>query len=387
MTIHPDLVHGAAELERTAAGLRPHRLPAWARARGDAQLQLVEAQPAGVRLVFTTTAARVTLTALATRFGLAGVPPRAPGVFDAVVDGVLVASASLSHAVTVTMDLGTGRSTTVAADPGAMSFDLGADDGRRRRVELWLPHVESVELISLTADAPLDPVPPAATTWVHHGSSISQGSNAATPAGTWVSIAARSVGVGPVNLGFGGSALLDPFVAQVIRDTPADLLSVKMGINIVNADLMRRRAFAPALHGFLDTIRDGHPDAPLLLITPLHCPIHEDTPGPGAFDLAALARGVTRFRATGDPAEVAAGRLTLTVVREDIERVFRDRSATDPQLFLLSGLDLYGPGDAGTHPLPDALHPDAPTHRLIGERFAAAVFGAGGAFGATVARR
>lgn len=387
MTIHPDLVHGAAELERTAAGLRPHRLPAWARARGDAQLQLVEAQPAGVRLVFTTTAARVTLTALATRFGLAGVPPRAPGVFDAVVDGVLVASASLSHAVTVTMDLGTGRSTTVAADPGAMSFDLGADDGRRRRVELWLPHVESVELISLTADAPLDPVPPAATTWVHHGSSISQGSNAATPAGTWVSIAARSVGVGPVNLGFGGSALLDPFVAQVIRDTPADLLSVKMGINIVNADLMRRRAFAPALHGFLDTIRDGHPDAPLLLITPLHCPIHEDTPGPGAFDLAALARGVTRFRATGDPAEVAAGRLTLTVVREDIERVFRDRSATDPQLFLLSGLDLYGPGDAGTHPLPDALHPDAATHRLIGERFAASVFGASGAFGATVARR
>ncbi|WP_420121995.1 SGNH/GDSL hydrolase family protein [Nakamurella sp.] len=386
MTIHPDLVHGAAELERTAAGLRPHRLPAWARARGDAQLQLVEAQPAGVRLVFTTTVARVTLTALATRFGLAGVPPRAPGVFDAVVDGVLVASASLSHAVTVTMDLGTGRSTTVAADPGAMSFDLGADDGRRRRVELWLPHVESVELISLTADAPLGPVPPAATTWVHHGSSISQGSNAATPAATWVSIAARSAGVGPVNLGFGGSALLDPFVAQVIRDSPADLLSVKMGINIVNADLMRRRAFAPALHGFLDTIRDGHPDAPLLLITPLHCPIHEDTPGPGAFDLAALARGVTRFRATGDPAEVAAGRLTLTVVREDIERVFRDRAATDPQLFLLSGLDLYGPGDAGTHPLPDALHPDAATHRLIGERFAAAVFGAGGAFGAPVAR-
>ncbi len=89
----------------------------------------------------------------------------------------------------------------------------------------------------------------AATIWVHHGSSISQGSNAATPAGTWASIAARAAGVGLVNLGFGGSALLDPFVARVIRDTPADLLSVKMGINIVNADLMRRRAFAPACTG------------------------------------------------------------------------------------------------------------------------------------------
>ena len=381
MTIHPDLIHGAAELERTPVGLRPHRLPAWARGRADEQLQRVEAQPAGVRVVFTTTAPRVTLTALATRFGLAGVPPRAPGVFDAVADGVLVASATLDDAVTVTMDLATGRSTIVPADPGAVHFEIGVDDGRRRHVELWLPHVESVELVSLTADAPLHPVPPAGRTWVHHGSSISQGSNAATPAGTWVSIAARAGGVGLVNLAFGGSALLDPFVARVIRDTPADLLSVKLGINIVNADLMRRRAFAPAVHGFLDTIRDGHPDAPLLLITPLSCPIHEDTPGPGAFDLTALAQGFTRFQATGDPAEVAAGRLTLQVIREDLERVFRDRSTTDPNLFLLDGLDLYGPADTGAHPLPDALHPDAATHRLIGERFATAVFGEGGAFG------
>lgn len=386
MTIDPDLVHGAAELERTAVGLRPHRLPAWARARGDAQLQLVQAQPAGVRLAFTTTAPRVVLTALATRYGLTGVPPRAIGVFDAVVDGTLVASASLPDAVMVTMDLTTGRSTTTPADPGEIRVELGADDGRVRHVELWLPHVESVELVSLAADAPLLPVPRAGRTWVHHGSSISQGSNAATPAGTWASIAARAGQVGLVNLGFGGSALLDPFVARVIRDTPADLISVKMGINIVNADVMRRRAFAPALHGFLDTIRDGHPDAPLLLVTPLHCPIHEDTPGPGAFDLAALGRGVVRFRATGDPAEVAAGRLTLTVIREDIERVFRDRSATDPHLFLLAGPDLYGPGDADAHPLPDALHPDAATHRLIGERFAATVFGAGGAFGPPAAR-
>ena len=44
-----------------------------------------------------------------------------------------------------------------------------------------------------------------------------------------------------------------------MRDTPADLISVKLGINLVNTDLMRLRAFGPAVHGFLDTIRDGHP--------------------------------------------------------------------------------------------------------------------------------
>ena len=74
---------------------------------------------------------------------------------------------------------------------------------------------------------------------------------------------------------------------------------------------MRLRAFGPAVHGFLDTIRDGHPDVPLLVVSPILCPIHEDTPGPGAFDPDALAEGAIRFRATGDPAERAAGKLTL----------------------------------------------------------------------------
>ncbi|MCL1872445.1 MAG: GDSL-type esterase/lipase family protein [Promicromonosporaceae bacterium] len=376
----PDLVHGALELERTAVGLLPHRLPAWARRRGDAQLKLVEAQPAGVRVAFTTTAPQVTLTALATRFGYVGVPLRAPGVFDVVVDGVLTASASLEDAVVVMLDMTTGRTTTTPAEPSALTFPLGPDDGRNRRVEIWLPHNESVELVALEAPAPVRAVPAAGRTWLHHGSSISQGSNAATPTGTWPVAAARAAGVDLVNLGFGGSALLDPFVARTLRDTPADLVSLAFGINVVNADLMRRRAFAPAVHGFLDTVRDGHPDAPLMLVTPILCPIHEDTPGPGAFDLEALARGETRFTATGDPAEVAAGKLTLTVVRTELARVVRERK--DPNLHLLDGLALYGPDDAEAHPLPDNLHPDAATHALMGERFVRLAFATGRPFAA-----
>ncbi|WP_199443558.1 hypothetical protein [Umezawaea beigongshangensis] len=64
-----------------------------------------------------------------------------------------------------------------------------------------------------------------------------------------------------------GSALVDPCTAQVIRETPADIFSVKLGINVVTTDAMRLRSFAPAVHGFLDTTRDGHPDTPLLLIS------------------------------------------------------------------------------------------------------------------------
>jgi hypothetical protein len=92
-----------------------------------------------------------------------------------------------------------------------------------------------------------------------------------------------------INLGLAGSAMLDPFTARKMRDTPADLVSVKTGIDLVNADVMRPRAFEPAVHGFLDTVRDGHPEVPLLVVGPLYCPIHENNPGPGSFDVDALA--------------------------------------------------------------------------------------------------
>ena len=209
--------------------------------------------------------------------------------------------------------------------------------------------------------------------WVHHGSSISQGSNALSPSTTWPALAAALAGVELVNLGFSGSALLDPFVARAIRDQPADIVSVKLGINLVNADLMRQRAFGPAVHGFLDTIREGHPDTPLIVVGPLYCPIHETTPGPGAFDVDALVRGEVRFVATGDPAEASRpgglGRLTLTYIRAQLATIVARRQVDDPAISYVDGLTLYGPADAQEHPLPDNLHPDAATHQLIGERF------------------
>jgi hypothetical protein len=366
------LVRGALELEPTDVGVRPHRLPTWARTReADAQLSMVEAQPAGVRLVFATASSWLELTARASRFAYAGVPARPDGVFDLVVDGALVAQRSLMSATTTTIDPTTGAVRTEVGVPETLRFDeLPAGE---KIIELWLPHSESVELAGLRSDRPIAPVAPAGPVWLHHGSSISQGSNATHPTGTWPVVAARATGLELINLGYGGSALLDPFVARTIRDTAADLISLEIGINLVNSDLMRLRAFGPAVHGFLDTIRDCHPATPLLVVSPLLCPIHEDTPGPGAFDLEALAAGRLSFRATGDPSEVnatATGKLTLRVIREQLARIVAQRAVDDQLLFLLDGLRLYGPQDAEELPLPDGLHPDGGTHQLIGERFA-----------------
>jgi lysophospholipase L1-like esterase len=167
-----------------------------------------------------------------------------------------------------------------------------------------------------------------------------------------------------------------------MRDTPADLISVRIGINLVNSDVMRLRAFVPAVHGFLDTIREGHPDTALLVVSPILCPIHEDTPGPSMPDFSTLAEGKITFRALGDPADCAAGKLTLNVIRDALSGLVKQRAAEDPNLYYLDGRELYGEADSAELPLPDQLHPDAATHRRMGERFAALAFGPGGPFAA-----
>ncbi|MDL5159488.1 GDSL-type esterase/lipase family protein [Actinomycetospora termitidis] len=369
----PDLVRGALDLERTELGLRPHRLPAWARAQyAEPQIAMAESQPSGVRLVFRTDATAIELDTHRTVVTYRGAPPRPEGVYDLVVDGDLVGSASTTGGTVVEVDMQTGERVTTPGPAGTVR--LGLPDGEHD-VEIWLPTHETTDVVALRADRPVHPSVPTGRTWLHHGSSISHGSGAASPTTTWPALAARSAGLELINLGFGGSALLDPFTARSIRDTPADLISLKLGINVVNADLMRLRAFVPAVHGFLDTIREGHPTTPLLVVSAVLCPIHEDTPGPGAPDFSG---GTMRFVATGDPAEVRAGRLTLRVVRDALERLVAQRAADDPHLAYLDGRELYGEADAETLPLPDALHPDAATHRLMGERFATLALGPGG---------
>ncbi|RYZ32278.1 MAG: lipase, partial [Propionibacteriaceae bacterium] len=380
------LVRGAAELEQTDRGLLPHRLPAWARGQtSDPQLALVEAQPSGVRIAISTRATSVELDTIRTTTLYQGVPPRPAGVYDLVVAGVLVDQAEGSGGDVTTIDLATGVATRSEGVVGTVRFDNLPDD--LKQVEIWLPWNEATLLVALRADQPVEPVrDDGRRRWLHHGSSISHGSNAASPTGTWPAHAARRMGVELTNLGLGGSALLDPFVARTVRDTAADLISLKIGINLVNADLMRMRAFVPAVHGFLDTVRDGHPDTPLLVVSPLFCPIHETTPGPAAFDTEAWAEGAVRFRATGDPAGVAAGRLTLLTIRDALAHLVAERSRTDLHLHHLDGRELYGPDDVAELPLPDNLHPDAATHRLIGERFAARASGPGTPFGTPTER-
>jgi hypothetical protein len=210
--------------------------------------------------------------------------------------------------------------------------------------------------------------------WVHYGSSISHCMEADQPTGTWPAVAARSAGVDLASLGLAGQCQLDQFAARTIRDLPADLISLKLGINVVNADSMRERAFVPAVHGLLDTIRDGHPDTPIVVISPIICPAAEEHPGP------TLPNADGRFDVVERADELMVGALSLGRIRTLLERVVTQRrSAGDGQLHYLHGHGLFGADDVDD--LPDGLHPNSAGYRRMGERFAAYAFDPRGPFG------
>jgi hypothetical protein len=242
-------------------------------------------------------------------------------------------------------------------------------------VEVWLPQDCVVELRELrVADgATVAPQTSSRRRWVHHGSSISHCLEALRPTETWPAIAARLADVDVQNVAFAGQCMLDQTVARTMRDLPADFISIKAGINIVNGDTMRERTFGPALHGFLDTVRDGHPTTPLALLSPIFCPSAEEHPGP------TILRRDGRFSVVDRPKELSTGALTLRRIRELAAEVVRARrNAGDANLYLIDGLQLFGPDDAGD--LPDDLHPNPDGYRRMGERFHALMFEGSGAF-------
>jgi len=111
---------------------------------------------------------------------------------------------------------------------------------------------------------------------------------------------------------------------------------------------------------------------PILVVSPIICPVAEDHPGPTLSDGKAI--GVVPR-----PEALRVGALTALRIRDLLAGIVeRRRAGGDANLHYLDGLALFGEADLAD--LPDGLHPNAAGLRRIGERFAALAFGAGGAF-------
>jgi len=361
-------VRGALETESTAGGTVFQRAPRAGRALfPGSSLDYVSGTPSGVRLEVVTDASAIELDVEITRALYPGTTSDG-STFDVVVNGVARDPIVVAAERIVYFDLVTGGAEIGRGAPSTLRIELGPAR-QQRAVEIWFPVVSVVSLADVR-------VPEGSTwaagreapVWVHHGSSISQGSDAGHALATWPVMVSRSTGHSVVNLGLAGQCQLDPFMARAIRDTPATVVTLELGINVVNLDTLRERTFVPAVHGFLDTIREGQPSTPMIIISPLICPVHEDHPGPTQWGEGGVISAPAR------PPELALGALTLRAVRRLLAEIVSARRAVgDEHLHYVDGLELLGHADS--HLLSDGLHPNHEGQSVIAQRFAPRLLG------------
>ena len=315
----PVSIEGAVSIEKTEAGIQPWRLPL-------AQRQLFEpsliercAAPAGVRLVLLSDTSTLTLEVAPP--DIAGDPP---WVFDLLVDGQL-------HQ-------------RVAPPDDAKLIRFEAIPEGQHLLELYLPsQYVPVVLRELQIDdgAQAHAREDQQRRIVFYGSSITHCRHAAGPSETWPALVARRAGLHLTCLGYGDQCHLDPMVGRMIRDLPADLIGLKLGINMMSGSY-NDRTFRAAAIGLIQTIRDGHADTPIAVVSPLYNAPREQTPNPVGMTLELMRQ---RLREACD------------LLQEQ----------GDVNLHYIDGLELIGPGDE--HLYVDGTHPSAEGYRFLAQAY------------------
>ena len=230
-----------------------------------------------------------------------------------------------------------------ALGEGKVRLNIGKGaDAKTRRI-VYLPEAMKPEVLSLTAvDGDIAPAA-RQPRWIAYGDSITEGWIASGPAGGWPAIAGRLFELDVVNMGYAGASRGEIVSAEHIAAIKADVISLAHGTNCWvriphSAEQMRAN-----LRAFLDIVRQGHPDTPIVVVSPV----------------------------TRPDAEAKANRLgaTLADLRGAIEAVTSERiAAGDKRLALIRGLPLLR-GDQ----LPDTIHPGDEGHQIMAQAIGKAV--------------
>lgn len=132
-----------------------------------------------------------------------------------------------------------------------------------RTFRLYLPLFYVIERLELGVppDASLESLPPpAAKPLVVYGTSIVHGHSASRPGMAWPSILGRRLARPVINLGFSGSARMEPDLGRLLAELDAALLVVDPLPN------MSRELVEQNTEPFLGHLLAAHPRTPLLLV-------------------------------------------------------------------------------------------------------------------------
>lgn len=273
--------------------------------------------PSGGRIVVRSTTSRLALRAAAVSGGNVA-------RFDAYVDGRAYRSAAAGKS---------GTETELVLCEG-----LGSGE---KEIVIYLPHLQEVVVSAIGVDAGTRFSAPAAKyarplPVVFYGSSVCQGSGATSPAQTYEATLCRQLNLDFVNLGFGGAGKAEPNVVELVNSIPGCCYVFDLGKSYGEQD-------ATAFKAMLQAVRRSHPEAPLIVMTP-----------------------ITSVKEVNEKAYSDRSLHTRKVMREPARELIQ---AGDRRIVILEGEDLLGFKEHHTLSK-DGVHPAEPGYELIAGKLA-----------------
>lgn len=209
-------------------------------------------------------------------------------------------------------------------------------------VRVYLPEAVEVRLGEMEAiGGTIEPLS-GGPKLVVYGDSISQGWSVTGQGLAWPSLVAEQLGLEVVNLGFAGSARGELVAADVVGASRADIVVLAWGTNAWSSLPTDDREIAERMRVFLTAVRQGLPEAPIIVVSPIVRPAAESVPN--------------RFGTTHARLREALEESVATFVDEHSDRQIILVSGRDavPAEQLVDGLH---PGDAGHASLAAAIIP------------------------------
>src|SRR5690606_3736570 len=104
--------------------------------------------------------------------------------------------------------------------------------------EIYFPQNSRIEIGSIEIDeaASFSYSPDKKIRWITYGSSNTQCAGSASPAQTWPALVARHRNWDLTCLGYSGECHMESMVARMIRDMPAEVISLCLGINVYGSN-------------------------------------------------------------------------------------------------------------------------------------------------------
>ncbi|MCR2764351.1 GDSL-type esterase/lipase family protein [Microbacterium sp. zg.B48] len=206
-------------------------------------------------------------------------------------------------------------------------------------IDIHLPETIQLRFDSVVGvGGALEPAPQLPR-WVVYGDSITQGWSVSRAGLGWASLSGRRLGRELINLGFARAARGELAAADVIGASQADAVALAWGTNSYSTLPADTDLIAATMRTFLTAVRQGLPDAPIAVISP-----------------------VLRADAEFLPNRFGATQSDLRSALEDAVREFAAATG-DGNLLVIPGLDLV-PADRF---VADRVHPDDAGHVALAQ--------------------